>query len=446
MQSEPEKPYPDIRNPATRKAFEAHISALVEKLEARQSSYSGLLVVTIPLALALVTAVVLYHSFLLLLLDVGLETVGGDGRDSPERMHVAIACALWLVLSVTTVMMWRAGVNIFLLMVPLWALASFYILVFQLLPWLTSIISIPISVKMAVGSVLLIALAVGVGLYIGLRPIFKYRRHRMVLGDFEVPVSIKAGTFSRIFGFFGDFIYQREGGISAYDFKPSGIIPDYDEYISEDWLTGVYHDVKIEIGECTLVNKTRKEALFHGLMVLLDITETQIRLGRPFDGHTIVIGKQEEGGQKTPDTHSMVSVPLPSPALQLDGKLEAFSTHPEEAQEVLQETLLNELIGLQRTLQDCTIEANHWDDRILRFFEQLHVKKNYPMAEGYEGINETIQCAFYGDKVLITIPYSHDLFEPNSIFEKPLHREDIDISWALMQVVQVAVDSVRQYR
>ncbi|MGE0755157.1 MAG: hypothetical protein AB7L92_08375, partial [Alphaproteobacteria bacterium] len=56
------------------------------------------------------------------------------------------------------------------------------------------------------------------------------------------------------------------------------------------------------------------------------------------------------------------------------------------------------------------------------------------------------QCSFFDDKVLISLPTSGNLFEPDSLFNPPLTQEDIQLSYNIMStisgIVQTTVESL----
>jgi len=60
-------------------------------------------------------------------------------------------------------------------------------------------------------------------------------------------------------------------------------------------------------------------------------------------------------------------------------------------------------------------------------------------------INKHIQLELAGDKFIITIPETKDLFEPNSLFEKPLVPEDAEFVFALMNLIHELTQITKKY-
>ena len=52
---------------------------------------------------------------------------------------------------------------------------------------------------------------------------------------------------------------------------------------------------------------------------------------------------------------------------------------------------------------------------------------------------------FYDDKILITIPCKHDLFETNSLFEPAINEEDVKILYNLMQMIEGTTGIIKEY-
>lgn len=71
---------------------------------------------------------------------------------------------------------------------------------------------------------------------------------------FHLNSTIKAQIFPRIVEFFGDFKYQAipPNEFSVHELMEYGSIPKHDQVVAEDYITGVYKTVNIELMEVTL--------------------------------------------------------------------------------------------------------------------------------------------------------------------------------------------------
>ena len=279
---------------------------------------------------------------------------------------------------------------------------------------------------------------------------------------------LKDIIFGELLKFFGDFKFKLKNKISLNDISQSGIIPDSDNYSGEDLITGEIHESKIEICEAKFTNLVSGEQIdfFNGLIALIDVCNPDIKLRGGFDGHTVLIADKHKHENILQGRFSELSrLKLSDP--ELESEFELFTNNAEEAQKILPAALLKELKELSIYLASVEGQKEHIEDKLMYGFERvllsisgvlkailsrlsgrensdLHLRgfnqvfdltKHNAISDEVIAINSCIQIAAYRDKFLITIPYSHDIFEPNSLFSAPMIEEDKQILFRIMNLV-----------
>ena len=315
-------------------------------------------------------------------------------------------------------------------------------------------------------------------LIIAVQPVFRYRRHtRQITSE---KLSLKEMVFNHVFKFFGEFTFKRQQGISITDLHDAMILPEYDEYRPEDRISGVYQGTKIEISEAKLITRYhgKRVAVFNGLLVVLDICNPDTILRGPFRGNTIIIQDDKKNLEYT-KTKFQGYDRVNLPTKELEGRFEVLTTDKSEAEVIVHDTFLKAVLKLAKAIQTAPEQVTHLDDKIMVWlatkamflgsilfslasipFNIISVIKRRPILTVWDieefspakhvdiykktkstdltevqAINEDIQCSFYKDKVLITIPYKHDLFEPNSIFQPALIEADLHLVFAMMNAI-----------
>ena len=299
--------------------------------------------------------------------------------------------------------------------------------------------------------------------------------------------NIKDNIFNTLINFFGDFEFSSKKGVSLYQMQESQIIPENLNYKSEDRITGKYNEVKIDMSESVFLERYNNSSVtvFKGLVILLDISSSDLILRGDFRGNTLIIqdDKKDLNYIKTKfSEYTTVSFPTP----EIDKSFEILTNNTEEAKTIIDENLLKRIIKLSDLINATSDQRGHVDDKIrlllnrfvhflggilggiiLAPFNIINIIKGnslYPTLEGdsfnYEkhykffkehknksasqlqAFNDDIQCSFYKDKVLITVPHKKNLFEPNSIFEPALIEEDVKILYDIMSLVKNICDDV----
>lgn len=331
-------------------------------------------------------------------------------------------------------------------------------------------------------------------------PIYRYRKHVRTIKVNDVVVGgevtrLKEQSFEALFRYFGDLSLRSEHNVSMLNLHGNRILPDYEHMYSEDRITGTVLDSRLEIAEAKLItdHQGRKVAVFSGLLVIIDVCNPDVKLRGDFQGETVLIQDgRKHAGYIEEKYKGFEKVALPT--RELESRFEVLSTAPEEASRLLNEGFIREIETLsdiiagareQMTHSDATAIAltaarirylggvlfswlaaipltlgynlyHHKLDvtryRILRYrnaesYDPLKHTAVYQSvgavsAEELEHLNEGVECNFYKDKILLTIPYVHDLFEPNSLFEPALIEEDTELVYHIMQAVKTVTEKV----
>ncbi|PIR39470.1 MAG: hypothetical protein COV35_02860 [Alphaproteobacteria bacterium CG11_big_fil_rev_8_21_14_0_20_39_49] len=280
----------------------------------------------------------------------------------------------------------------------------------------------------------------------------------------------KEAIFSELLKFFGDFEFKRDHTLPFQYLQNSMIIPEHTGYASEDRITGVFNNTKIDIAEIALVKRSDEKniAVFKGLVIVLDICNSNLVLRGSFKGNTVLFAdhkkhldyiKKKFKGYKR----------LEPPVKHLEDRFEMYTTDEKEANKIICKKLLKSFISLSEYIGNLQEQITHSDDKHELFCKQLKKEreeqgnKNQPLwwekvvdevsevktaklsdiykedplygTSEMESLNNDIACSFYGDKVLLTIRHPHDLFEPNPINEDPIIDEDIELMYHLMSAV-----------
>ncbi|WP_372869936.1 DUF3137 domain-containing protein [Shewanella sp.] len=193
--------------------------------------------------------------------------------------------------------------------------------------------------------------------------------------------AVRAEIYPRIFRFFGpDFVFCKGQDMGLRHFKNASILPSYDKARFDDGILGSYRGVEIVINEIHLLkevrdkdNRTKQITAFKGLTISLSSH-------KPFKGHTVVIRARGAITNFFSDSHSgLERVRLEDP--RFEKQFDVFSTDQIEARVLLTTAFMERMLEL----------AGFFQSRI--------------------------QCAFYQDRLLITLESSKNRFEQASIFD-----------------------------
>ncbi len=290
-------------------------------------------------------------------------------------------------------------------------------------------------------------------------PIFRYRRHlrnyKATLAGHEgeswEKITLKELMFKEIFSVFGDFSFQREGMNSSLNFFNPMILPDYDKYLAEDRIAGVFEGVHLDICEGQFIKNVegRQSCVFRGLLIAVDFSHKHAKLRTGFKGETAVILHERLTISKVRERFKdFTKITLPTQAL--EERYDAFTTHPNEGKYLVSREVLETLAELREIILATTEQVTHFDDKVIDWLRRIFrpgkqlMLKDLDIYYGAEGINGGVQCSFYDNKMQVSIPYHHDLFEPNSIFEPAMHEEDVRLVYNIMHMLGQVIRAVEK--
>ena len=326
------------------------------------------------------------------------------------------------------------------------------------------------------------AILIGFIIIYAMMPIFRYRNHTVQFGS-VIPgvdgvasqhVSLKSEIFSQLMHFFGNFTLHNERKLSLNRFHNAPHMPEFDEFVSEDYIEGQMSGVKVEMTEARLQIRTHKDhvSIFNGLMVIMDINNTNLELRGTFHADTVIIAdrghEMDYVASKYKNHRRLI---LPDSAY--EHRFETFSTDESEAKSLVSSELLRSLLKLSDAVKSPTQQSLSLDEivankvtgflrcsadglsfvcvRLLLWLQtgsfQLRAVRHaaaapFHTADDAKALNQYVHCAFFDDKIVVTVPYSHDLFQPDSLFKPPLNDEDIHMTFQLMSAISGIIDSV----
>ena len=193
-------------------------------------------------------------------------------------------------------------------------------------------------------------------------------------------------VMDKILAFFGDFTYSMNSKTSDKILKQSGLIEAYDKQYADDFFSGIYHGVKMQVSDekLTKIVRTNKgsyeSTVFDGVIILLDMNKS-------FSGQTVV---RSDWG--------MFNFLMCRP--------ECKVKHKEEKLEkvVLEDSRFEKYF---ETFSNNQVEARYvlttaFMERILKVKKLFHGTK--------------IEFSFFNNQLLILVPTSKDMFETTSLF------------------------------
>jgi hypothetical protein len=187
-------------------------------------------------------------------------------------------------------------------------------------------------------------------------PVRRYRR------------SVKSEIYPDIFRYFGpDFTYQVEGQLSARSLQPSGILPGFDDETREDYVSGTYNSVGIELTEARLTEKQgsgdnrRNVEVFRGMFI-------RFHMNKSFAGHTVVVQDVGRVGNWLSSRFSgLERVALEDPVF--EKRFEVRSSDQIEARYLLTPSFMERLLELGTLFGSRKLRCAFYDDRLLFLIE-----------------------------------------------------------------------------
>lgn len=322
-----------------------------------------------------------------------------------------------------------------------------------------------------------------------LRPIFRYRYDTLSLGS-NIPkvsgtalpgvigavhqsVLLKSRIFSELLSYFGDFTMHEERKPPLRRFQKAPNLPAFDVYEASDYIRGVMHGVRVDLAETSLFTQHGGESrpVFKGLFILIDIDDTDTVLRGKFSGQTVLMLQSDAPSElllKKYDGFKRVHLADSNFGQQVT----ACTTDLAEAERLLSTPFVGGVLKLEEVLRHAKNQERSPDDRFLAAlehiargtgemlmvmvlgiiqwfrtgsFRQQSLRHSSPAEakapEGAPLFSNGMQCSFFDDKILISLPARHNLFEPDSLFHPPLKDVDIALCYQMMSIISELVKS-----
>lgn len=327
-----------------------------------------------------------------------------------------------------------------------------------------------------------VILIIGIVVF-ALHPLFRYRYDTLRIGAsvpgatgvVNQPLSLKAQIFTQLLAYFGNFTMYENRQLSLRSFRDAPNLPEFDGYRSTDYVKGQFNGVTVEMSELELhvQRESAQVPVFNGLAIVLDINDSNLVLRGKFDGKTVFLQKKDNNNDFVTDKYDgykRISLAETSFAQHI----EAYSTFQEEGVRLLSASLLRAFLKMGDTIAHSKNQTRPVDDKIAFAIERIagglgdvlaamasallswfktgrfrveSMRHSYSQSEtaiskDSRAFGNLAQCAFFNDKILISIPYGKNLFEPASVFHKPLSEEDIRVVYEIMTDVAAIADSV----
>ncbi len=196
----------------------------------------------------------------------------------------------------------------------------------------------------------------------------------------------KKMVMDKILAFFGDFRYSAHSATRHEILHQSGLIGKFDNQYADDFFSGTYHGVKMQVSDekLTVIVRTNKgsyeKTVFDGIIIVLD-------MNKDFSGQTIV---RSDWG--------MFNFLMSRPRCQIDFKNKKLDkvTLEDSRFEKYFETFSNNQVEARYVLTTAFME------RILKVKKLFHGTK--------------IEFSFFNNQLFILVPTSKDMFETTSLF------------------------------
>ncbi len=314
------------------------------------------------------------------------------------------------------------------------------------------------------------------------RPLFRYRYDTLKLGA-TVPggsgvvqqaIDMKSQLFTQLLSYFGDFNMFSDRKLSLKSFRAAPNMPDFDDCTSEDYTRGQVGGVTVEMSEVELLaqRNSHVQNVFRGIFIILDINDPNVVLRGKFAGKTVAIFGRKSGSDFiTSKYDGYKRVTLDSSVTQF---VEAYTTDTPEAERLLTADIVRHIIKLSQAIGAAKNQKRSVDDKVayaldriaggacdvmavaastlihwfktgsFKTLSQRHKpeKAEHTKADDAGAYNAYVQCAFYEDKFLLSIPCEQNLFEPDSVFYPPLTEEDIKLVYEMMTGIAGMAQSV----
>ena len=302
-----------------------------------------------------------------------------------------------------------------------------------------------------------------------LKPVFAYRRRSPSMDVADEPLasegrdSLKQLLFGHLLQAFGPFQSHPRGMVSPNKLANAPLLPAYDAYLAEDRITGQLNGMEVDICEGRFIRyeNRRPRVTFQGILILIDISENRTMLRSPLLGRTVLVNdRDKQQVRQLLEGEQWQRFDLPTRPL--EDSLEVLTTYPGEAAFFSNAALLEHCNTIIAKLGAARSQLQHADTKgwnglvtlsegMARLLDRLvagssgptlHRKARQPQLDAPV---DRLQMALWEDKLMVLLPCPHNMFEPDSILNDPLHEEDLQLLYMLMALLDDLTRSIAAF-
>jgi hypothetical protein len=304
---------------------------------------------------------------------------------------------------------------------------------------------------------------------------------------YEGGESLKNMIFNKTVGLLGNFQFSDMQDINPIHLKESYLVGDFKKFYSEDIIYGNYSGCMLRMGEVFISNdKSGKDFEgFSGMVISIDFSNPELILRQHFSGNTIVVIDEKKTQEKYQQRFAEFKK-VDFNDSKLEELFEIFSTNVGEAKSFIRPQLFEIIEKLYRRINNTNNQVLHGDDRITGMIEKTSDFLTHSVAVGIARVlvwpfhfilglitgtskaeisvnklpstnfdkknlrtknrDKNIELAFFEDKLMIKMPYDKNLFQPNSIYQKPIIEEDLEIIYDLIESVKMITEYTVEMR
>ncbi len=221
--------------------------------------------------------------------------------------------------------------------------------------------------------------------------------------------EVKSKFMPVVCSFFGDLTYSVKGFVDRPWWLSLDIIPRYNKIETEDFIDGMYKKFKIHMNEMILKRTTgygkrrRTVTVFKGLVIVIGFPKS-------FKGKTVLKRDKGRFANWIDAISDLERIELEDP--EFESIFEVYSSDQVEARFLLTTAFMERLLSLAG------------------------------LRTGGKA-KPSVQCEFYKSELVIMIPSTKDLFEPQSIDKSALDHDDIHMFLQQMDEVFQLIDVLK---
>lgn len=180
----------------------------------------------------------------------------------------------------------------------------------------------------------------------------------------QYALAYKKNILPGIARLFGDFSYKADGKIPIEVLKSSGIVPAHNRYESEDYFTGSYKGITINLSEIHLERRssngkqTTYVSVFKGLAILIDMPRQK------FHGHTVLMQDVNGWGKWFQEMYlNLDHANLVDP--EFEKAFDVYTNDQVEARYLIDPSMIENLKDMRDIYKAQTFSAAYYDHRVL---------------------------------------------------------------------------------